>query len=92
MVRTDKWKYVHRYPEGPNELYNLQNDPDERTNLVDDPTHQNRIAEMRSTLEDWFTQYVHPEKDGQTLPVTGGGQLRPVGGTWEDGSEAFIGH
>jgi len=92
MVRTNDWKYIHRYPEGPNELYDLKNDPDERTNLIDDTTHQNRVTELRGELENWFTQYVTPEKDGQNLNVTGGGQLRPVGDTYEDGSDAFIGH
>ena len=33
MMRTEEWKYVHRYPDGPHELYDLANDPDERTNL-----------------------------------------------------------
>ena len=27
MIRTHRWKYVHRYPDGPNELYDLANDP-----------------------------------------------------------------
>ena len=28
--------------------------------------------------------------DGRNLPVAGGGQLRPVGATWGDGSPAFV--
>ncbi|MGD2175564.1 MAG: sulfatase-like hydrolase/transferase, partial [Candidatus Brocadiaceae bacterium] len=36
MIRTREWKYVHRYPNGPHELYNLQEDPDERENLAED--------------------------------------------------------
>ena len=36
MVRTKEWKYVHRYPYGPHELYDLVNDPDEKHNLIDD--------------------------------------------------------
>ena len=27
MIRTHKWKYVHRYQHGDNELYDLENDP-----------------------------------------------------------------
>ena len=34
----------------------------------------------------------HAEHDGRNLPVAGGGQLRPAGGTWEDGSPAFAAH
>ena len=33
MIRTAEWKYIHRYPYGPHELYDLVNDPDERQNL-----------------------------------------------------------
>ena len=31
MVRTRDWKYVHRFPSGPHELFDLRNDPGERT-------------------------------------------------------------
>ena len=47
MIRTATWKYVHRYPYGPHELYDLVNDPDERHNLVDDPAHQTVRQAMR---------------------------------------------
>jgi len=74
MIRTREWKYVHRYPYGPHELYDLVNDPDERRNLIDEPKHKTRITEMRQQLADWFAQYVEPAKDGARLPVTGQGQ------------------
>ena len=89
MIRTAEWKYVHRYPDGPHELYDMGNDPDERTNLVGDSGQTARIADMKGMLEDWFARYVIPEKDGRNREVTGGGQLRPVGGKWEEGGEAF---
>jgi len=41
-------------------------------------------------LNDWFASHARPEKDGLNLPVSGGGQLRPVGGKWEDGSKSFV--
>ena len=94
MIRTAEWKYVHRYPApgipaGPNELYDLVNDPDERANRADDPAEQTRIRELRGLLEEWFAEQASADKDGRNLPVTGGGQLRPVGGAWENGSPAF---
>jgi arylsulfatase A-like enzyme len=92
MVRTADWKYVHRYPDGPHELYNLVEDPDERTNLDDKQSESGRIREMLGIMENWFDDHSSKEKDGKVLPVSGGGQLRPVGGTWEDGSPAFIDH
>jgi choline-sulfatase len=92
MVRTSDWKYVHRYPEGPHELYDLVNDPDERVNQADKPSESSRILEMLRIMENWFDDHSLKERDGKTLPVTGGGQLRPIGGKWEDGSQAFIDH
>ena len=94
MIRTAEWKYVHRYPAagipgGPNELYDLTGDPDERTNRIDDPGQQRRIRDLCGLLEEWFAEQVSADKDGRSLPVGGGGQLRPVGRAWEDGSPAF---
>ena len=89
MIRTETWKYVHRYPGGPNELYDLENDPDERANLADDAGYAGRCRSLRGELESWFERYADPERDGRTRPVTGLGQVRPVGGAWEDESPAF---
>jgi arylsulfatase A-like enzyme len=90
MVRTREWKYVHRYPQGPHELYDLANDPDERINLADDAGQAQRIAEMRARLEAWFARYVQEDKDGRDYAVIGAGQLRPVGAGWkDDGGEPF---
>lgn len=89
MIRTESWKYVHRYPGGPNELYDLENDPDERANLADDAGYTGRCDELFGELTGWFERYADPERDGRSRPVTGLGQLRPVGGAWKDDSPAF---
>lgn len=78
MVRTARWKYVER-TEGPNELYDLVADPGERTNLVDDEAHRSVVADLRSRLDGWFARYVDPTFDGRCLPVTGLGQIGPIG-------------
>jgi choline-sulfatase len=75
MVRTSDWKYVHRYPDGPHELFDLRADPGERSNLVDDPTTASMVGTLRARLEDWFTTYVDPRRDGVDRGVTGCGQL-----------------
>ncbi len=88
MVRTREWKYIHRYPYGPHELYDLVNDPDERRNLVEEIAHADQLVAMRSRLEEWFVRYTDPQRDGRVEPVTGKGQLRlagPAGG----GAPAF---
>ena len=49
-IRTRDWKYVGRFPDGPNELYDLKSDPDERHNLVDQPAHAAQQKELRAGL------------------------------------------
>jgi arylsulfatase A-like enzyme len=78
MVRTQEWKYVHRWPDGPHELFNLVNDPGERRNRVDDPRCAAVSAELRGRLAGWFARYVHPARDGVDKGVTGCGQLGRV--------------
>ena len=89
MIRTESWKYVHRHPGGPDELYDLENDPDERANLAGDAGYTGRRESLRGELEGWFERYADPDRDGRSRPVTGLGQLRPVGGAWDDDSAAF---
>lgn len=79
MIRTEQWKYVHRYPYGPHELYNLANDPDERQNLIAEPKHQPIRESLRADLDAWFVRYADPERDGSREAVMGRGQLDVVG-------------
>lgn len=79
MLRTPQWKYIHRYPYGPNELYDLIHDPDERHNLVDEAGNCRRIRDMRQQLAEWFALYVDRARDGASLPVTGNGQRARIG-------------
>jgi arylsulfatase A-like enzyme len=78
MIRTAQWKYVHRYPEGPHELFDLASDPGERANLVDRPSARTTVDAMKARLEDWFRRYVDPHRDGVDKGVTGCGQLGRV--------------
>lgn len=75
MIRTKEWKYVHRYPDGPHELYDLVQDPEEYRNLADDPRFAGMIADMRTQLSQWFQRYVDPALDGSRERVSGRGQL-----------------
>ena len=88
MVRTREWKYVHRYPDGPHELYDLRNDAGERRNVVDDATYRATVAMLRARLAEWFACYVDPALDGADKRVTGCAQLglTPAEG---DGSDVF---
>jgi arylsulfatase A-like enzyme len=79
MIRSAEWKYVNRHPDGPHELYDLVNDPDERNNLIDAAALGPRVSELHERLRAWFAAYVEPDRDGQARGVTGKGQLQPVG-------------
>jgi arylsulfatase A-like enzyme len=79
MIRNEEWKYVHRYPYGPHELYDLANDPDESANLIDASEHRETREAMKAQLEQWFVRYVDPAIDGAREPVSGFGQLAEAG-------------
>ena len=79
MIRTREWKYVHRYPFGPHELYDLGDDPEETTNLADDPARAAARERLRGELERWFVRYADPARDGSREAVTGRGQMGLVG-------------
>lgn len=81
MIRTRDWKYVHRFPYGPHELYDLLQDPGERTNLVAEPSHADRRMGLERQLREWFHTYVRVEIDGVREPVTGKGQVARAGTT-----------
>jgi arylsulfatase A-like enzyme len=62
-IRTNTWKYVSRFPEGPNELYNLKTDHGERHNVVDQPTHAAQQKELHHRLDAFFATYSDPRYD-----------------------------
>ena len=79
MIRERAWKYVHRYPYGPHELFNLEDDPRETVNRVDSPDCGEKLEQLRAQLDDWFLRYVDPAFDGAREAVTGEGQLGLAG-------------
>lgn len=62
-IRTNKWKYVDRFPDGPKELYDLENDPEERNNLADAPEHAKPQAELDARLKAFFDKCADPQYD-----------------------------
>jgi arylsulfatase A-like enzyme len=83
MIRTREWKYVHRCPYGPHELYDLAADPGETRNLAGEPAQQQRLADLRGLLADWFTRHADPRLDGAREAVTGKGQIDLAGAAGE---------
>jgi arylsulfatase A-like enzyme len=62
-IRTRRWKYTHRFPDGPDDLYDLQEDPSERENLAGDPEHAESQRELRGRLDAFFARYADPQYD-----------------------------
>lgn len=62
-IRTNSWKYIDRFPDGPRELYNLENDPEERKNLADKPNYSQQQTDLKSRLDAFFDKYADPQYD-----------------------------
>lgn len=87
MIRGRRYKYIVRYPYGPNELYDLLEDPKETKNLLKNGGMEALEQEMRYRLETWFARYVNPEIDGAKEAVFGSGQIG-LAGLWGKGAPA----
>jgi arylsulfatase A-like enzyme len=88
MIRDRRWKYVHRYPYGPNELYSLSEDPEEKNNLIKDAAFEKVGRTLKAGLEEFFVRYSAPALDGSREPVYGTGQL-DLAGPAGKGNKAF---
>ena len=64
-VRTDKYKYIRYYGIwDSNELYDLENDPDEMYNIIEKPEHQELVKSLAGELYDWLE-----ETRGMNIPL-----------------------
>lgn len=62
-VRTARFKYIERFKQSPNELYDLRDDPGERRNLIDSPEYLVARAELRQQLQRFFAAHADPQYD-----------------------------
>ncbi|MBI4579087.1 MAG: sulfatase-like hydrolase/transferase, partial [Planctomycetes bacterium] len=63
MVRTDRWKLTRRFPSGPDELYDLANDPGEKDNLFGRPEPAAVQRQLQERLDAFFKRYADPKYD-----------------------------
>ncbi len=64
MIRTPEWKYVRRYPDGPDDLFHLTDDPEEQINLAGSAAHANRQSALANQLERWYARHEDPHFSG----------------------------
>jgi arylsulfatase A-like enzyme len=54
-IRTDRYKYIRYHGIWDlDELYDLQEDPQEMQNLIKDPAHQDLVKSLNTRLFDWL--------------------------------------
>ena len=64
-VRTDKYKLMRYFGVWDrNELYDMENDPEEMNNLIDSPEHKQVVSELSSEIYDWLEN-----TDGMQIPL-----------------------
>lgn len=88
MIRNKAFKYIKRYAYGPDEMYDLREDPNEENNLLLQDLQSEKAAELRYELEKWFSRYVNSEIDGAKEAVNGSGQIN-VSGLWAKGEISY---
>ncbi len=88
MMRTPHYKFVRRYPSGPDDLFDLVADPQERRNLAELPAYAETRAALLQRLEEWYADYEEPSKSGlrvKNLPRHNDWEA------WRDGKREEIG-
>ncbi|MFG2431154.1 sulfatase-like hydrolase/transferase [Streptomyces sp. NPDC048590] len=64
MVRSDRYKLVRRFPDGPHEMFDLHHDPRETTDVIDDPALRDRLTELDEALDTYFAAHEEPGRAG----------------------------
>lgn len=66
-IRTSKWLFMMRLQnteyDFKHELYDLENDPDERKDLAQDPEYAGVVAKLSARLNEFFKDYANPRWD-----------------------------
>ncbi|MFK4805043.1 sulfatase [Microbacterium sp. ZW CA_36] len=87
MVRTPRHKLVRRYPEGPDQLFDLRADPRETTNVIDYPDNASLTLELSAAIDDYFGRYEKPETAGTRVLEQ---PRHNVDEAWRDATPATI--
>jgi iduronate 2-sulfatase len=75
-VRTERWRYAE-WDDGKKgvQLYDCENDPEEKFNLADDPRHAKTMRELQALLrKNWAVSYRPTEQEGGAKDKSKGNQ------------------
>ncbi|MER5393040.1 sulfatase-like hydrolase/transferase [Saccharopolyspora sp. NPDC002686] len=64
MIRTSRHKLVRRYPDGPDELFDLRADPRETVNRISCPEQRQLVEELTNRIEEYFGEHEDAERSG----------------------------
>ena len=78
-IRSERWRYI-RHADGSEELYDMENDPNEWTNLAGDPEYGDIIEDHAR----WIPQINQPAVEGSAARL-----LELVDGVWHWEGEAI---
>lgn len=62
-VRTADWKFIKRFPTGPNELYEIKSDPDEMNNLYENENYRKVVVTLDRMIDTYYKKYADPKYD-----------------------------
>lgn len=83
MARDEHHKLVRQVPEGPDLLFDLDEDARETRNVVDNPAYEAVVDRLTARLDEAFETYVDEDRAGvptESLPVHNGLEIWKRGG------------
>ena len=89
MYRSGPWKYVY-YLDGNEELYNLEEDPEEWTNRATDPACADRVKSFRETTVAFWEPDNYLERLARTPIMSGEKHFYEFSNQFVTGSGAII--
>jgi len=83
MIRTPDFKLVRRFPDGPDDFFDLKTDPDETKNLASSAGHAGIRNHLAERLANWYARHEDPVRSGLRVASLPRHNLRDE--AWRDG-------
>jgi len=63
MIRSERWKLVHFLRESAGQLFDMENDPEERQNLWESPEHGEVKQALLDTMREWHIESAYQTRN-----------------------------